>query len=112
MDEHKKVFVEAKYEVSMAYGAHTKDASNRLTPKCHMCKSDQEHAEDLQISRRLLSEYLDLCNEYDTHDTILFGMEVTPGKIISSAGTVAMAVYTLLIQMMKNGAIQTPEVIE
>jgi len=93
MDGHKQVFVDAKYEVTMARGMQQQDAG----PK------DNEPKKDLELCRRLLTEYLDLCKESDARDKILFGMAVTPGKIVSSAGTFAAMVYALVMKSVKNG---------
>jgi hypothetical protein len=117
---HKESITTAKYEVTMTHGAIVKDVKDHRVPKktamhgkikdFKMFEKDQMvddmatfvHDElkavhqDLELSRRLLTEYLDLCNEYDQKEYILFGVEVTPGKIMSYAGTVFFSVYTLL----------------
>merc|ERR1719460_2352547 len=102
---NKQVVVQAKYEVTMAHGSVHKDKT----------QTDEEYKDarnDLELSRRLLMEYLDLANEYETRDSILFGMEVTPGKIVSSVGTLALSVWSLLQGAVKSGAIEPPEVLE
>lgn len=115
MDQHKQVFVEAKYEVTMAHGKHSRITgyAGEADEKAGDLQKHKDNAHhDLELCRRLLTEYLDLCNEYDARDTILFGMEVTPGKIVSSAGTMALAVMTLLQKMIANGAVDPPDVLE
>lgn len=101
MDEHKRCFVQAKYEVTMSYAAITDK-----TPDA------QHKRHDLDIARRLLTEYLDITNSQEDRDAILLGMIVTPGKILSSLGTVAMMVYTLLRKMIQNGAVDAPPVVD
>lgn len=104
MERHKEAFVEAKYEVTMAYGMlHLEEQ-----------KADVKKQKDLDIARRLLTEYLDMTNESDFHarDSILFGMVVTPGKILSSLGTVSAMVATLLAKMIGNGAVKPPKSLE
>merc|ERR1719478_1372491 len=73
-----------------------------------------KHRHDLDVARRLLTEYLDMTNESDliSRDSILFGMMVTPAKIVSSLGTVAAMVVTLLAKMVKNGAVEAPATVE
>lgn len=102
---NKQVVVQAKYEVTMAHGSVHKDKT----------QTEEEYKDarnDLELSRRLLMEYLDLANEYEARDTILFGMEVTPGKIISSAGTLALSVWSLIQGAIKSGAVEPPEALE
>jgi len=103
MEMHKQSFVEAKYEVTMAYGQLR-----------HGEKDNEKKRHDLDVARRLLTEYLDMTNESDliSRDSILFGMMVTPGKIVSSLGTVAAMVATLLLKMVKNGAVKPPASLE
>jgi len=111
MDAHKQVFVEAKYEVTMAHGARAKGHASE-EPASFLTHSAEDHQHDLELSRRLLTEYIDLCNEYDTRDKILFGMTVTPGKIFSSVGTVGAMVFTLLNKMVQNGSVNVPKGME
>jgi len=103
MEQHKQSFVEAKYEVTMAAGRIRKEE-----------KPDEKKQHDLEISRRLLTEYLDMTNESDTdaRDSILFGMVVTPAKIISSLGTMSAMVGTLLAKMISNGSVKAPKALE
>jgi len=106
MEQHKQVFVEAKYEVTMEYGEyhHNDQDQDRDKTKKH----------DLDVCRHLLTEYLDMTNDSDqvARDSILFGMVVTPGKILSSLGTVAAMVATLLAKMINNGVVKPPEALE
>lgn len=103
MEQHKQSFVEAKYEVSMASGRVQKQEQR-----------DEKKQHDLEIARRLLTEYLDMTNESDTdaRDSILFGMVVTPAKIISSLGTMSAMVGTLLAKMISNGSVKAPKALE
>jgi len=111
MDEHRQIFAEAKCEVTLMIGKHTfgEDKDSKDKGKKH-----DEKYHDLEQARRLLKEFVDMGNEYDatTHDKILFGMTVTPGKIVSSAATGAAMVYTLLSKMVANGAVKVPEEFE
>jgi hypothetical protein len=91
MEKHKKVFVEAKYAVSLEHGIALKQGKSA------------DELQDLDLARRLLEEYLDMAKEYDVRDCILFGMEVTPGKVLSSTLTVLAAVATLVGQMIRTG---------
>jgi len=102
MEQHKQVFVEAKYEVTMEYGEYLNDSTR-----------DQTKKRDLDVSRRLLTEYLDMTNESDqvARDSILFGMQVTPGSILGSLGSVATMVAMLLAKMVNNGLVKTPEAV-
>jgi len=110
MDQHKQVFVEAKHEVTLAHGARLKELGHRA-PK-DLFIADKDHHHDLELARRLLIEYLDVCNESDNRDKILFGMTITPGKILSSIATAGAMVYTLLNKMVKNGALDVPSHME
>jgi hypothetical protein len=108
MSTNKQVVVQAKYEVTMAHGAVHKENKTSAPTDAEF----EDSKRDLELSRRLLEEYLDLANEYETRDSILFGMEVTPGKIVSSVGTLALSVWSLLQGAVKSGAIEPPEVLE
>jgi len=105
MDQHKQSFVEAKYEVTMAYGRFMHDIST---------KDDLGKKHDLELARRLLTEYLDMTNEsdLDARDSILFGMVVTPSAILSSMATGGAMVGTLVAKMLKNGTVHVPPSVE
>mmetsp|Transcript_101865 Transcript_101865/g.197126 ORF Transcript_101865/g.197126 Transcript_101865/m.197126 type:complete len:667 (-) Transcript_101865:51-2051(-) len=100
-DRHKRILVEAKYHVSNSLAS--------IDP-------DRPQAEDLKLdlltARRLLSEYLEMVQEYDHRDAILLGQIVTPAKVLSAAATVAGSFMTLYIGMMKSGRVKVPEVME
>jgi len=108
MDEHKQIFTEAKCEVTLMIGKHTLGLDKDMNKQG---KKGDEKYQDLELARRLLEEYVDMGNEFDatTQDKILFGMTVTPGKIISSAATGAAMIYTLFSKMVANGAVKVPE---
>lgn len=121
MEEHKKVFVEAKYEVTMAHGGGVyggrelgMETTKSLAARRGIADGTfgHSHEADLELSRRLLTEYLDMSNEYDTRDCILFGMTVTPGKIMSSAASFAIMIYTIMQKMVSNGTIDVEDHVE
>merc|ERR1719446_194343 len=87
---HKEVFTDAKYEVTLAHGALTKGNAHKNMPKqfgksvtlpastSPAVQDDDQAAaahQDLELSRRLLTEYLDIINEYDERERLLFGLE-------------------------------------
>jgi hypothetical protein len=114
MEQHKKAFVEAKYAVTMALGNlvhHTKDTRGTDADDDKMHKDKKS---DLELARRLLTEYLDMTNESDSdaRDAILLGQVVTPSKVISSLLTGSAMVGTLLAKAFKSGAVEAPPEVE
>mmetsp|Transcript_93796 Transcript_93796/g.146480 ORF Transcript_93796/g.146480 Transcript_93796/m.146480 type:complete len:741 (-) Transcript_93796:67-2289(-) len=128
MEEHKKVFVQAKYECTMAIGnVQQESAISRkpsladggrkskfaeMTPEASNRGELDDKRKDLELSRKLLNEYLDMCVEGEYRDSILFGMHVTPAKIVSFAATVATMIYTLLQEAVRDGRLHVSEGVE
>merc|ERR1719263_564629 len=105
MDSHKQSFVEAKYEVTMETGRLEElEARGANTSK-------SLRRRDLDTCRRLLTEYLDMANEADCYsrDSILFGMVVTPGKIMNSLVSLLSMVGLLLAKLIRTGVIEAPD---
>lgn len=100
MDEHKRIFVDGRYMIS--------GEMNKLGDD----EADGEKKKNLYTAKKLLANYLEMCNEYDSRDQILFGMTVTGGKIMSSAFTVGAAIWTLLRGMVAQGKLEAPEEIK
>jgi hypothetical protein len=115
MEQHKKAFVEAKYAVTMALGNlvhHTKTITRGADADDDKMHKDKKS--DLELARRLLTEYLDMTNESDSdaRDAILLGQVVTPSKVISSLLTGSAMVGTLLAKAFKSGAVEAPPEVE
>jgi len=115
MEQHKKAFVESKYAVTMALGNLVHNT--KKTPRGTDAEDDKMHKDkksDLELARRLLTEYLDMTNESDSdaRDAILLGQVVTPSKILSSLLTAGAMVGTLLAKAFKSGTVTAPPEVE
>jgi len=101
MDKHKRIFVEAKYQVTLTEQnmLHAKGGPSNNT----------ELIRDMKVARQLLVEYLNMALEYDRQDKILLGFIVTPGKILSVVASVGGAIVTLILNMEKKGQLNIPD---
>jgi len=91
---HKSMLAEAKYEVTLTIAT--------LQQGDMPLEEYESQIEDRKTSRRILFEELEMAQQYTSREQIFFGMEITPGKVISVGATAVMAVFTLIQEMVNS----------
>jgi len=98
LDSHKAMLSEAKYEVTL-----------QIATLHHRDPDYDRKIEDRKVARRILFEELEMAQQYSSREHIFFGMEITPGKVISCAASAVMAVMALVQEMLHEAKIDNTE---
>jgi len=100
MREHKRIFVEARYDNMRAGLKLSKQGflEDMGGPRSTTFDHDPllHDSTALKRSSDLMAEYIEMINNVDVRETILLGLDVTPLGILGAMLTVGMASFTIL----------------
>mmetsp|Transcript_145262 Transcript_145262/g.253522 ORF Transcript_145262/g.253522 Transcript_145262/m.253522 type:complete len:677 (+) Transcript_145262:88-2118(+) len=110
MESHKEILAKARYMVAQQL-SNTSNAAEQRSD--HIDEDEMLHTDqEMKLTRNLLLVYLDNLRESDLHDRILFGLTMTPVKLLSSAFTLVMMISAVISRMITKGQIKAPEEIK
>lgn len=114
LESHKEILAKARYLVAqreakeMRSNAMREDVGDDRAVSRELTRQLSSAELESETCQELLLQYLDMLRESDRHDAILFGVTMTPTKLVSSVFTLAMMISAVITKMITKGQIKAP----